>query len=197
MCKTVFVDYLKTMFLEIYPFYLKVTIFGSQVTCQARAVIMIKNPFLVMRSDSSSNINHWMIPMFIYGAIVPAGPFFGMSMFMFSPERGTCTFQFHPPILPHKLWIMICTTLFVIVPLIVVVITSIYIIHYVRKKQAQFANSKASKAKDQQTGSVREHLLKTVFVVLLVVVAYIVCWSMFFVVTTVAFFVGGEEVIPR
>eukprot|EP00116_Pleurobrachia_bachei_P004782 sb/3465044/ len=201
-------------------------------------VIMIKNPFLVMRSDSSSNINHWMIPMFIYGAIVPAGPFFGMSMFMFSPERGTCTFQFHPPILPHKLWIMICTTLFVIVPLIVVVITSIYIIHYVRKKQAQFANSKASKvkkdefqllpvnintgiliiqheitskqnsikrfltpptrqAKDQQTGSVREHLLKTVFVVLLVVVAYIVCWSMFFVVTTVAFFVGGEEVIPR
>ena len=48
-----------------------------------------------------------------------------------------------------------------------------------------------------QAKRTNDKILKSVVIVLLVVVAYVVCWSMFFCVTTVAFLIGGEDGLPR
>ena len=46
-------------------------------------------------------------------------------------------------------------------------------------------------------GKAKDKVVKSVVVVLMVVVAYIICWSWFCCVATAAFIIGGEDSIPR
>ncbi|KAL5268470.1 hypothetical protein ACHWQZ_G002365 [Mnemiopsis leidyi] len=156
-------------------------------------VAMIRNPFLSM--GNARKIFLVLPPLYILGAIAPTGVFFDLGHYMFSPERGTCTYQFYPPGMKEKIFVMTCTTLFVIIPLCVILCMSIYILRFMRqmrrktKSMQEKCNSQAKRTNDK--------ILKSVVIVLLVVVAYVVCWSMFFCVTTVAFLIGGEDGLPR
>ncbi|XP_063683636.1 melanopsin-A-like isoform X2 [Bolinopsis microptera] len=155
-------------------------------------VAMIRNPFLSM--GNARKIFLVLPPLYILGLIAPMGVFFNMGNYMFSPERGTCTYRFYPDLLKEKIFIMSCTTLFVIIPLCVIISMSVYILRFMRRMRNK---SISVLDKNTQVKRANDKILKSVVVVLLVVIAYVICWSMFFCVTTVAFLIGGEDTLPR
>ena len=52
---------------------------------------MIRNPFLSMKN--AHTIYLFLVPLYLMGAVAPLGVFVKMGNYMFSPERGTCTYQ--------------------------------------------------------------------------------------------------------